>query len=354
MPCNIAFYVHHHGAGHLMRTLAIAKAMKNCNITLMGSDLKRYSDLIPESYQQLHLPLDIPDKNDLDYTTTSPLGLHYAPYNVKGLRDRTDLITSFITKTYPLLLIVDVSVEISMLATIAGIPFIVVRQHGNRTDQAHLQAYHNALGLLAPYSQLMAGNNENWMRDKTFYAGGIAKINPASILENEDNRQISILIGNGGTSITSSIIINIASTCPDWHFHILGMVDQTLPKYANLTSYGNIPNPESIIKNCSIVIGNTGHNTVMEVAAMGKRFIAIPEERPFDEQVVKAEILHNLGLATIIPPTELKNIAWNDILNDTLMLTPDWTGIVEKQAAEKAAQYLKNTYKKIFKNSGSF
>ena len=124
--------------------------------------------------------------------------------------------------------------------------------------------------------------------------------------------------------------------------------------YKNVTYLGNVTDPKPILAGCGIVIGNGGHNTVMEIAALGKRFIVIPEERPFDEQVVKAEILRKLNLAATVYPNELFSICWHELFVHTIGQKPDWSAIVGANAASEAANYIKRTYYSTFKNSTLF
>ncbi|QPH40890.1 glycosyltransferase [Pedobacter endophyticus] len=352
--CNIAFYVHHHGAGHMMRTLAIAKMLPGFGITLMGSNLKAYADRIPPEYNMVNLPMDTPEDDDLDFKPLDPQGLHYAPLNIRRQRERVNLMTDFFKSTFPLLLVVDVSVEVAMLATLCGVPFITVKQHGNRNDLPHLQAYHNAVGLLAPYPEKMKDNDAPWILAKTFFAGGISRYQPQPDEAKLTNKQIAIVIGRGGTSINIPFIQHLAKTCAEWHFNILGNLELTEHDYKNVSFLGNVTDPKAILARCAIVIGNAGHNTVMEVAALSKRFIVIPEERPFDEQVVKAEILRKLNLAAIVRTDELFSTCWHDLFVDTIGLKPDWSAIVGWDAASEAANYIKRTYYSTFKNSTLF
>lgn len=348
---NIAFYVHHHGSGHLMRTLAIAKALPHGNVTLMGSGLKDYKGLIPPDYNLIDLPLDTPENTDADFKASDPEGIHYAPLNIEGQRKRVAMMTDFFAKTFPLLLVVDVSVEVAMLATLAGVPFIIVKQHGKRTDLPHLHAYHNALGILAPYTETMKDSDPPSVLEKTFFAGGISRFEVQHDLSEPSDKQIAIITGKGGTSITVALIEHIARACPEWQFQILGSLATSTNKQDNVTYLGNIHNPKPILANCTIVVGNAGHNTVMELAALNKKFIAIPEQRPFDEQLVKAEILKELNLAYIIYPESLFKVNWNEVFQFTSKQYPDWTSIVTDNAAAEAANYLKQTYYQLFKNS---
>jgi len=353
-PYNIAFYVHHHGSGHIMRTLAIAQSVKNCRISLLGSNLQAYAKLIPEDYQQVHLPLDIPEATDLAFTERKPAGIHYAPLNVKGQRERVSIITDFFARTTPMLLVVDVSTEVAMLATLAGVPYVYVKQHGNRIDLPHLNAYRNAVGLLAPYPEKMKGNDADWIFEKTFFAGGISRFEPEPVQVSHDHHEVAIMVGSGGTSIDHNFIQYIAETCPDWHFHIIGkIITKDYPTH-NTTFHGSLPDPRTLLKTCSIVIGNAGHNTVMEMAALNKKFIAIPEMRPFDEQLAKAEILEDLKLALVIKPESLYHTPWGNLLENIHLFMPEWDGIVTPNATILAAGYLTKWYRSIFSESGTF
>ena len=350
-PINIAFYVHHHGSGHIMRTLAIAKALPHSNITLTGSRLTDYAGIIPPTYKVINLPMDTPENTDTDFRASDPDGIHYAPLNIEGQRKRIAMMTDFLAETFPLLLVVDVSVEVAMLAAIAGVPFIVVKQHGNRNDLPHLHAYHNAIGILAPYPETMKDNDLPWVLKKTFFAGGISRFQSQHDVPIADNKLIAIITGKGGTSITATLIEHIARSCPEWHFQIMGSLTSSTNRQENVTYLGNLENPKSILANCAIVIGNAGHNTVMELAALNKRFIAIPEQRPFDEQSVKAEILKKLNLAYVINPERLFEVDWNELFRYNSKQNPDWTSIASDNAATEAANYLKQTYYDLFKNS---
>ncbi|MGN7986256.1 glycosyltransferase [Pedobacter sp. 22226] len=353
-PYNIAFYVHHHGSGHIMRTLAIAKSLSDTTITLIGSNLGSYAQIIPEDYSIIILPMDTPEKADLYFSDRKPNGIHYSPLNIEGQRKRVEVMTRFFVSAFPLLLVVDVSAEAAMLASLCGIPYIAVKQHGKRDDLPHLHAYGNASGILAPYPEIMKSNDPDWVLEKTFHAGGIARFEPQKDHCDREGKKVAVIIGKGGTSLTAQVIAHLAEQCPQWHFQVLGETGTMVSNYPNISFMGNLSKPGLIMENCNIIIGNAGHNTVMEVAALGKRFIVVPEERPFDEQVEKARILAALNLASIVHPEELFEVRWNTLLENTLAQEPDWTGIVSDTATAKAADYLKKIYDNNFSRSTTF
>ncbi|WP_316831653.1 glycosyltransferase [Pedobacter aquatilis] len=336
-----------------MRTLVIARHLQECEVTLLGSGLSSYSGLIPQDYGQVHLPLDVPSKRDAYYQPVTPRGLHYAPMNISGQRRRVNMMTNFFSESHPILLVVDVSVEVAMLATLCGIPHIVIKQHGIRTDQAHLNAYCNAVGLIAPYPEKMKDADPKWVIAKTFFAGGISRFGAAAPASTVDQNQIAVLIGNGGSSLSAAVVTSMASACPGMHFHVIGSVLGE-ENFSNITYHGQLDNPAAIINRCGLVVGNAGNNTVMEIAALNKPFIVVPEIRPFQEQLVKARMLEQQGLALILYPEELLAADWAACFSLAFDLKPDWSGVVDKEAPANAAAYILERYRKHFCSLGIF
>ncbi|RBQ11820.1 glycosyltransferase [Pedobacter miscanthi] len=345
---RIAFYVHHHGSGHLMRCLAIAAGLDECEITFLGSGLEKHKSLIPNSIEVIELPMDTPGKEDTNRVSSSLEGLHYAPLNISGQLQRVAIITHFLASHPRLLLIVDVSVEIAMLARLCGVPTVIVRQHGQRNDLPHHICYRNAAGLLAPYDGRMAGHEPKWIKQKTFYTGGFSRFSPREDLSDPGQRQVAVLIGSGGTTMKGAFFAKLSSQCPSWTFHVIGDTD-TGNDFSNVHFHGRMDDPSAVLERCCIVIGNAGHNTVMECASLNKRFIAISEERPFKEQLQKAEIIESLSLAIHIPATQIAGTDWKSLLKKSLSTRPAWGGLVNPDSAKKAAVYLMDSYRKLFK-----
>ncbi|MEH3112341.1 glycosyltransferase [Pedobacter terrae] len=344
---EIAFYVHHHGSGHLMRCLAIASALKNCHVTFLGSALGQYRSLIPNDINLIFLPMDTPGDQDPDFLDKSLEGLHYAPLNINGQLQRVNMITSFLTSRPKLLFIVDVSVEIAMLSRLCGVPTIVVKQHGLRGDLPHQICYRNAVGLLAPFDEQMSGQVPKWINKKTFYTGGLSRFAPSEDLSDASKKHVAVLIGSGGTSINSEFLDYLSNKCPQWTFHVMGNIQNT-QNIKNLHFHGKLEDPRDILADCCIVIGNAGHNTVMECASLNKRFIAIAEERPFKEQEEKARIIDELALAVHIPAYKIFDVDWKEMLENLLTSRPNWNGLIKSNAAERAANYLTDTHRDLF------
>ncbi|SDF66233.1 Glycosyltransferase family 28 C-terminal domain-containing protein [Pedobacter terrae] len=315
----------------------------------MGSGLEAQKALIPNSIDLIFLPIDTPNQQDRDFMDQNLEGLHYAPLNVSGQLERVNKITSFLASHPKLLFVIDVSVEIAMLSRLCGVPTIVIRQHGLRDDLPHQICYRNAAGLLAPFDLQMSGPGPEWVNEKTFYTGGFSRFAPSADTSDVSKKQVAVLIGRGGTSINGQFLDYLSSQCPQWTFHVVGD-SQHLSHIHNLQFHGELSDPQAILTECSIVIGNAGHNTVMECASLNKRFIAIAEERPFEEQEEKARIIQKLALAVHVSASEIFDLDWKVILENLVTTHPNWSGFISSDAAERAADYLRQTHRTLFQH----
>ncbi|WP_293880723.1 glycosyltransferase [Sphingobacterium sp. UBA1498] len=351
MPYKYAFYIHHHGAGHLTRALAIAAQLPHNEVVFFGSSLATHKDLIPEDILTIELPFDTPIDSDWDWTSSELNFLHYAPLNVKGIVDRNYLIINFFAKNSLCLLIVDVSVEIALLARLCGIPTVVVRQHGDRSDTPHSLAYESASLLLAPYAKSMAQDIEKEFMPKTFYSGGFSKYSGMSIEENSSSEnQIAIFFGQGGTCFDWPLIAQIRRDLPQTsNLHILGTI-QNYKAIDGVSYYGNSKDAYHILKNCGIVISNAGHNCIMELGDLRKKIICIPAERPFEEQKIKVKLLENAGVAKVVEEKDLLQANWLHIIENTKKLKIEaWEKLMNPKATFEIATQLKKLHSQLFK-----
>lgn len=349
MKFNLAFYVHHHGAGHFTRTAQIITRLTGYNITLLGSNLKPFAHLLPKNIQVIHLPMDTQEDQDLYFQDGNTVdALHYAPLNVKGISDRVAMMTAFFRSAFPMVLVVDVSVEVTLLARLAGIPTIVMRQHGLRDDLPHLMAYQSAECLLAPFSSSIAPLSEKWVEEKTIYTGGFSRF--SQIKSNaEIPHHVAVIVGSGGTSINTSFLEFLAISVPDFYFHIIGKIGGKPIEHAHIKYHGHLDEPKEVVDQCSMVIGNTGHNTVMEMASLNKRFIGIPEARPFDEQVDKANAISSIPGVCIVLPESLYDTDWNYIITEMENAVPNWKDVIAESALEDAANAIIAVGKRLYR-----
>ncbi|MGY3052577.1 putative glycosyltransferase [Pedobacter sp. UYEF25] len=354
MRCKVGFYIHHHGSGHLMTALAISKQLSADKIFFLGSNLKPYQSIIPDHISCVHLPIDISiDNEGIDESSESCENFHYAPINVKGIRTRNHLITGFFVEQYPLILVVDTCPELVALARLCGIPTILIQQHGERNDLAHLLSYDSATEIIAPFPEKIRPQTPLWVHQKTFYSGGFSKYDSVSVFNKERSDYIGILIGTGGTSLNIRFVIHLAESLPSFNFKAIGeMGNQETGRIAmpkNLVFTGFVENPEAALTSCKIVIGNAGHNTVMEMATMRKRFICVPEERPFFEQIDKADKIRDAFGIVIVLPAKLYTTNWDATIRKLAAKKANWKGMINPRAVKNICDRIQKLATTLFK-----
>lgn len=335
---QVGYYVHHHGAGHGVRAARIAQALR-VPVTLIGSELP---EDLPAGVRRLQLPADTAEGMQVERFDV----LHYAPLAVEGIRERMALLAQWFVAHWPCVLVVDVSVEIALFARLCGVPVVYVRQHGERDDPAHRLAYESASALLAPYPQEMeAPQTPTWMRDKTRYCGWLSRFAGAAPLAPQKG-QVLIITGNGGTGLTCALIEAVARQCPHWQFRVAGGVHPLATNHdapPNLHWLGHLPDTRLEMQAAEIVIGSASDSLVGEAASLGCRYIAVAEDRPFDEQRLQARRLNELHVAIGLEQGWPSADTWPALLHAALEVSPGlWQAWADKDAATRAAAVIED------------
>jgi predicted glycosyltransferase len=308
----IGYYVHHHGAGHRARAEAIAAAI-DWPIVLLGTGLGAAG---------IDLADDRPASgrfDGMDDTASRPAALHYAPVDHEGVRSRVARIAQWIATERPTLMIVDVSVEVAMLARLASVPTVYVRLNGERSDAAHLEAFRGATALLAPFHhELEMPSTPAWIRDKTRYLPGITA---AAQDHPRQDDHILIVIGRGGPPGDGAAIAQAARACPDIQWRVIGPVTAPTDRPANLSLAGWVDDPAQEIARAALIIGAAGDGLVNAVLAADRPFLCIPEERPYGEQRATARALDALGAAIMLTSWPSPD-QWLSLISEAKALPP--------------------------------
>ena len=310
----IGYYVHHRGDGHRQRALAIAGSAPD-SVVLLGTGLAgRCAD---RSYLDLDDDRPLPDGE----CAAAPAAdcLHYAPLHHTGVQQRVAKIAAWIARRRPALMVVDVSVEIAMLARLSSIPTVYVRLAGRRDDAAHLQAFGAARLLLAPFhAELDDPSVPAWVRRKTRYVPGLthARVGAAPATQ-----VVLVVNGRGGGILDGGAIAAAATSTPEFHWRVIGPVTAPAECPRNLELRGWVDNAEEEIGNAGVVIGTGGDGVVSAAAAAGRPFVCLPQERPYDEQLCKARRLAALGAAVVLERLPQAG-EWPDILRQAQTLHP--------------------------------
>ena len=83
--------------------------------------------------------------------------LHWVPEGDAGLRRRMAALSAWIDTAHPDVLVSDVSVEVTLLARLHGIPVVSVVLPGHRGDRAHRDAFAVSSGLVATWPSEATG-----------------------------------------------------------------------------------------------------------------------------------------------------------------------------------------------------
>ena len=306
----IGYYAHHQGAGHLTRMQSIAAVLDEPVWGLSSSPR-------PTGWEGGWTTLARDDEpspgQDPARDVTAHGVLHWAPRHHRGLARRAAQLTAWIDERRPRALVVDVSVEVSLLARLAGVPTVVVAMPGRREDRAHLLAYDTADALLAPWPR---GAHDlcwpdRWV-DKAWFVGGISRFDgrdlppiPAPGLPGvtpTDNRTVLLLWGAGGRTTTSDAVRAAQAATPGWTWvERSPAVDGTRDLWEDL-------------QRADVVVSHAGQNAVAEIAAARRPAVIVAQPRPHAEQESTARRIDDWRIAvgrTAWPDPE----AWPELLD---------------------------------------
>jgi predicted glycosyltransferase len=124
------------------------------------------------------------------------------------------------------------------------------------------------------------------------------------------------------------------------------MSDDEFQRLARLTDGLNVrlhefrADMESVIAGARAVVAMAGYNTVSELLAARKPALLVPRVRPREEQLVRARMLADRGLADMLHPDELDPARMRAAIEQLLDRDPPDVPAIEQGGAHRAAQIL--------------
>ncbi|WP_022929036.1 hypothetical protein [Patulibacter americanus] len=326
---SVGWYVHHHGAGHLHRFLAVRRLLPG----VVGLSSLPRPEGVPED-AWVALPGDVPASEPDDPTAGGTL--HWAPRGVDGLRRRTAAIAGWAAAADPRVLVVDVSVEVALLGRLLSLPVVVVAQRGHRTDGPHLRAYAAASAVLAPWTAAVHAAGDGPPEDRLVLTGAVSRFDddaavPAGAAAPGD---VLLLVGGGGHALRApDVAAAAAATGRTWH--VAGAL--RVPDAPGVRDHGPRADVAGLLRACGIVVATAGGNAVAEVAAARRPLVLLPQERPFDEQRRQAALLAAAGLVDAHEAWPAAD-AWPAILATAARRDPArWNVLHDGRGAERFA-----------------
>ncbi|GLY30488.1 hypothetical protein [Kineosporia sp. NBRC 101731] len=289
----ILYYVHHQGLGHWRRALAVAGMLERP--VVLASSGPPPGEL-PATCRHLRLPLDWSDRDYGDGAGNDAHGqLHWAPLHEDGLLHRHQMLLDAVARYRPLLAVVDVSVEVTVLLRTSGVPVVAVRQPGLRDDPAHALGFALADEVVMPVPQSWGLHTGRPRTRAVGLVSGARRV----VAESDDGGRprAVVLVGSGGSRLGAKACAQIAAGLPGHDVHVLGLSG---PTAANLSFRGRIEDVGTELGAAHVAIGNTGLGTLGDVVAARRPFVALPEERPFGEQEATARALEAAGDAVVL------------------------------------------------------
>jgi hypothetical protein len=272
----IGYYAHHRGAGHIHRAVAIAARLQE-PVTILSSAPP------PAGYSGpwVTLPLDH-GAHDADPVSdaTAHGALHWAPLRSPGLSARTAAISAWIAGALPDAFVVDVSVEVALLARLHGVPVITMAQPGDRSDEPHTLGYRASSAIVAawpPSAQPVTTAADVAPRVETI--GTLSRLPLNRTPPERIPNSIAVLGGFGdrGASRLAALVADARAALPGAHWIVLRGAGEHEVAHALRTS--------------SLVMAHCGQNALAEIAASRIPAIMVPEDRPHDEQHAMARAL---------------------------------------------------------------
>lgn len=266
----IGYYVHHRGAGHLQRAIVVSAALHEPVTILTSLDQ-------PRSWMGgwVHLPMDT-DVDAVDPTVGGDF--HWAPLGSMGLTERMAILSAWIRRARPGVIVVDVSVEIAVFSRLHGVRVVTFAQPGQRTDAAHTLGYHVASAIIAPWPRTVNPIVVHPSVQARFHCiGAISRLPVAAGIARNNNR-VAILNGTGGRGASS--LDTFVAQC---------MSAQPNSEWIQLKD-ASIATVDHTLRTSGLALAHCGQNAVAEIAACRTPAIFVPEDRPHGEQ-------HALGRA---------------------------------------------------------
>lgn len=306
----IGYYAHQHGSGHLNFARLFAKVFENEICTF--SSLKK-----PEALkgQFVRLADENPDgtasfKNQI----AEPDYLHYSPVGQRSIQLRSAQILQEVVERKIKFMVVDVSVEIAALMRVSSIPYAYVKLPGHRDDAAHIQAFQGAVFVLAYYpEEFESDQTPDWLRKKMIYLGFVTdrKIGQQITATSEGVNNILVISGGGGNERLLQAIDLLPERFTSAEIKVIGMPEEIF-NISRIRNCGYVQNFQNLLEQADLVVANCGLNSVTEILQAKKAFVAIPEDRPYNEQETTATHLYQHDLA--IDPNSIFELDDSEIL----------------------------------------
>lgn len=242
------------------------------------------------------------DPRDLDPTAGGTV--HWAPLRHRGHRQRLAMIAAWLDETDARALVVDVSVEVTILGRLLGTPVVAGVMPGERPDRAHDLGHAMPSALVAPWPDWVpVSPHLRPHATRLHRVGGISRFEGrARTAAVHDRPRLLVLGGAGGSAVPAGYWGAVSDRLPEIEVTVLGGTEGVW-----------VDDPWPWLCAADLVITHAGQNAIADVAAAGVPAVVVPEPRPFDEQRTTANVLRSAELAAVLDELPAPD-AWPGLL----------------------------------------
>ena len=250
----------------------------------------------PPSWQGSWLALDRDDAATSVRDATARGSLHWVPLGDTGLRSRMAAVSRWIEESRPRAIVVDVSVEMVLLARLHGVPVVTVLQPGRRDDPAHVTGLRVADAIVCPWPAEAESRGRRMLPglpydldERAVRIGAVSRFDAVGGHQRNDPSRrvgrVSVLEGTGGPGLLADAAARVlgrpgrAEGASLWTWQ---------PLASGPTWHDD---PLSVLMASDVVVTHAGGGALADVAAARVPAVVVAGERPFDEQRVAASVL---------------------------------------------------------------
>lgn len=337
---TIFYFVHAHGNGHRatfnLLYPALSMFFKVIAITT-NSEITSYLHS-KHDVQVLELPAKYPADYEIPAHTFSK-AFEVTPYVIEAA-GRAKVVAEAIEHYRPKAFYCDGVPELAIMVRGMGVPVVLVHLPGNIIDDpTQVFAHELADHIIAHFPYSLEQANYKYAT-KTYYSGYLSQYAGCSWKESQlsDTKNVTVLLGYDNYDL--SVLRNITED-QNTFFTIIGN-KQTFDLGKNCLQLGRVEDISHAIIG-DVVVSAAGQNTVAELLSLGKRLILLPESRPYDEQMIHANVLANQNVALLADET-FSVEQWQHLLQKAKAVKPFHTDLVNPLSPEAIAQKMRNWY----------
>lgn len=341
----VGVYVHHHGGGHLAHATALRSVLGDRLVGFGSGPDPGWDD------RWVSLPRDDEPLPGPGVDPTRGGAWHWAPPGHAGYAERMRVLARWISYCRPAAFLVDVSVEVTVLASLLGVRTATVLLHGERTDRAHRAALAVADVVVAPWPDHHRRRWHDELGAKLVTVGLLSRFDGLVPAAGPDGDGRVLVVVPGGDHGFTVEAIEAAARVSGRPWDVVGPLGPGRPTghgstdpvgpgagaAGTVTWRGPVADPWPLLCRAAVVVCTAGAGTVAEVAAARRPAVVLPQDRPFDEQHALAGGLAGGAPVEVVDRWPSAD-RWPDLLDRVEQRDPaGWSAWHDGRGAERLA-----------------